>query len=96
MRENSAAARTGASAAFERQASMPSQKQPKAGPVEIPPNLTVLSAKELKSILDQLGVKRDDCFEKDDLVKRIEEYKINKKNGGKPPSKAPSGPSTTS
>jgi len=25
-------------------------------------------------ILDSLGVKRDDCFEKADLIKRIEEY----------------------
>ena len=32
------------------------------------------------NILDGLGVKRDDCFEKGDLIKRIEEYKQNKKD----------------
>lgn len=29
-------------------------------------------------ILDSLGVKRDDCFEKADLIKRIEEYQSTK------------------
>ena len=36
--------------------------------VEIPSNLSTLSAKELKAILEGLGVKSDDCFEKNDLI----------------------------
>jgi hypothetical protein len=32
------------------------------------------TAKELMKLLDSLGVKRDDCFEKTDLIKRVEEY----------------------
>ena len=51
-----------------------------AGPIEIPTNLTALPIKELKNILDALGIKNDDCFEKADLIKRIEEYKENKKS----------------
>lgn len=47
--------------------------------MEIPQNLAGLSAKELKTILDAIGVKSDDCFEKADLIRRIEEYKENKK-----------------
>ena len=31
--------------------------------------------------MDQLGIKRDDCFEKEDLVNRLKEAK----NGGKKP-----------
>jgi len=34
-----------------------------------------LSIKELKNILDAVGMKKDDCFEKSDLISRIEEYK---------------------
>lgn len=49
------------------------------GPIEIPQNLTGLGIKELKTILDAIGVKSDDCFEKADLIKRIEEYKESKK-----------------
>ncbi len=55
------------------------------GPVEIPPNLKDLSNKELMNILDGLGIKRDDCFEKSDLIKRIEEYKESKKGAKKAP-----------
>ena len=51
------------------------QQAKQTGPVEIPQNLDGLSVKELKNILDALGVKRDDCFEKSDLIKRIDEYK---------------------
>jgi hypothetical protein len=46
--------------------------------VEIPSNLQGLSVKELKNILDAVGMKRDDCFEKADLIRRIEEYKEQK------------------
>jgi hypothetical protein len=42
--------------------------------VEIPSDLTTLSAKELKNILDGLGIKSDDCFEKNDFVVKIREY----------------------
>ena len=34
--------------------------------------------KELKNILDALGVKKDDYFEKADLIRRVEEYKEQK------------------
>jgi len=37
------------------------------------------------NILDGLGIKRDDCFEKSDLIKRIEEYKETKKGNKKAP-----------
>ena len=45
-----------------------------------------LSAKELKTILDAIGVKSDDCFEKADLIRRIEEYKEQKKANKRPAS----------
>tara|TARA_B110000285_G_C15113085_1_gene612340 strand:- start:504 stop:767 length:264 start_codon:yes stop_codon:yes gene_type:complete len=38
--------------------------------------------KELKTLLDGLGVKRDDCFEKEDLINRVKETKAGSK---KPP-----------
>ena len=44
-----------------------------------------MTAKELKNILDAIGVKSDDCFEKADLIKRIEEYKETKKGNSKRP-----------
>ena len=43
--------------------------------VEIPANIDGLTVKELKNLLDKLGVKRDDCFEKDDLINRLKEHK---------------------
>ena len=46
----------------------------KAPKVVIPDNLKALSAKELMKLLDQLGMRRDDCFEKVDLIRRVEEY----------------------
>ena len=62
------------------------QAQAKAGgPIEIPTNLGALSVKELKNILDALGIKKDDCFEKADLIRRIEEYKENKKQSKQQP-----------
>jgi arginyl-tRNA synthetase len=39
--------------------------------VEIPDNIEGLSVKEIKNLLDKLGVKRDDCFEKEDLINRL-------------------------
>lgn len=42
--------------------------------VEIPSNLNTLTIKELKQILDGLGIKSDDCFEKNDLIIRIKDY----------------------
>ena len=52
------------------------QAQAKAGgAVEIPTDPSKLSVKELKNILDALGIKKNDCFEKADLIRRIEEYK---------------------
>ena len=56
------------------------QAQAKAGgAIEIPTDPSKLSVKELKNILDALGIKKDDCFEKADLIRRIEEYKEQKK-----------------
>lgn len=43
--------------------------------MEIPANFETLPVKELKALLDALGVKRDDCFEKDDLINRVRETK---------------------
>jgi hypothetical protein len=38
--------------------------------------------------LDGLGIKRDDCYEKSDLIGRIQEFKDSKKAGkAKPPPK---------
>jgi small GTP-binding protein len=58
---------------------------PTTAKVEIPDNLSKLSAKELMKILDSLGVKRDDCFEKTDLIKRITEYQESQPGFKKPP-----------
>ena len=41
-----------------------------------------MTIKEMKNLLDKLGVKRDDCFEKEDLINRLKETKNGK---GKPP-----------
>lgn len=38
--------------------------------------------------MDAIGVKSDDCFEKADLIKRIEEYKETKKGNSKRPQSA--------
>jgi len=42
--------------------------------VEIPQNLNTLGVKDLKVILESLGIKSDDCFEKNDLINRIKDY----------------------
>ena len=52
----------------------PVEKAKAKVPIDIPGNLEPLSAKELMAILDSIGIKRDDCFEKADLIKRIEEF----------------------
>lgn len=51
--------------------------------VEIPENLKTLSIKELKLLLTGLGLKHDDCFEKQDMINRVQEYKDRKNGGGK-------------
>ena len=43
--------------------------------------------RELKAILEQLGMKSSDCYEKADLINRIQEYK-DKKSGKTKPTKA--------
>lgn len=53
-----------------------------ASAADIPDNIAGLTIKEMKNLLDKLGVKRDDCFEKEDLINRL---KDTKNNGGKPP-----------
>jgi hypothetical protein len=40
----------------------------------------------LKLILDGLGIKHDDCFEKSDLVNRVKEYQASR---GRKPSEEP-------
>lgn len=45
--------------------------------VKIPDDISAMSIKEMKNLLDKLGVKRDDCFEKEDLVNRIKDTKNN-------------------
>ena len=55
-----------------------------------------LPVKEPTIILDAIGMKRDDCFEKSDLIARIEEYKeqkASKKAQNKTSSNAPRGDS---
>ena len=64
--------------------SEPSNKTSSAKPdpsVEIPDNIEALSVKQIKNLLDSLGIKRDDCFEKDDLIVRLKEAKAGR---GKP------------
>lgn len=39
-----------------------------------------MTIKEIKVLLDKLGVNRDDCFEKQDLVTRLQEAKAGKNN----------------
>jgi hypothetical protein len=41
--------------------------------------LTTLSVKELKQLLEGLGMKHDDCFEKKDLIARVQEFKDSRK-----------------
>lgn len=78
QRQNSANAREKT-----RASEAPSQgKAPGASAnVEIPDNVESLTVKQLKVLLDSLGVKRDDCFEKDDLIQRVKETKAGR---GKP------------
>lgn len=47
--------------------------------MEIPSDLSTLGVKELKLILEGLGLKSDDCFEKSDLMARVREYQDAKK-----------------
>ena len=57
--------------------------------VEIPQNLGALSVKELNQILDALGARHEDCFEKNDLIARIEEHRESKRGQKKEEQKAP-------
>lgn len=75
-------------------ASEPASKAPGSSTnanVEIPDNIDSLTVKQLKVLLDNLGVKRDDCFEKDDLICRVKEAKAGRgkpagsKQTGRPP-----------
>jgi len=43
-----------------------------------------MSAKELKTLLDKFGIKRDDCFEKEDLINRLKQFKLGKNHDEKP------------
>jgi len=57
-----------------------SESSSKPAPVEIPENLKSLSVKELKLLLTSLGLKHDDCFEKQDMINRLKEQR--EKMGG--------------
>ena len=46
------------------------------GAVEIPSNPSSLSSKELKELLSRLGVRCDDCLEKQDLLSRLSNRKL--------------------
>ena len=52
---------------------------------DIPNNIDAMTVKEIKVMLDKLGVNRNDCFEKDDLVNRLKEVKA---NGGSKPNRS--------
>ncbi|CAI2372096.1 unnamed protein product [Moneuplotes crassus] len=58
--------------------------EPTAKPkqVQIPDNLKTLSIKELKALMKQLNLKSDDCFEKKEMIDRVEEYKSRTQGGG--------------
>lgn len=80
-------------AAEEKRSSKPAP-EPTAKPsqVEIPDNLNSLSIKELKSLLTSLGLKHDDCFEKSEMINRVQDFK-NKRDGkstNEAPPRAPS------
>lgn len=45
----------------------------------MPASLTGLGIKELKGLMDSLGIKHDDCFEKNEMIARVNEYKEQKK-----------------
>ena len=49
--------------------------QPKPTNVNIPDDLNALSVKQLKKLLADLGLKSDDCFEKQDMITRLEQFK---------------------
>lgn len=49
--------------------------EPTAKPVKIPDNLKSLSIKELKLLMKGLGLKSEDCFEKKEMIDRVQEYK---------------------
>mgnify|MGYP001100775730 FL=1 len=54
-------------------------KPPGSNVTEIPSNPETLSVKELKSILESLGIKHSDCFEKSELIERLKKRKKNSK-----------------
>jgi len=64
-------------------------KQP-ASNVEIPADLQALSVKELKKLLDALNVGSEDCFEKSDMIAKLQKLQEPKRRGSEAP-KPPSG-----
>lgn len=46
---------------------------------EIPADLTTCGVKDLKSILEGLGIGSDDCFEKADMILKIQTHQNAKK-----------------
>jgi len=63
------------------------QEERKGGPSasvsDVPDDIDGMTVKEIKAMLDKLGVNRNDCFEKEDLVNRLKEVK--KSGNTKPP-----------
>lgn len=62
------------SKAFQRTTTMPSAPTQKPKPrkdVNIPENLNSLSVKQLKALIEELGLKHEDCYEKSDLINRV-------------------------
>lgn len=73
-------------------ASTSQAKPPPSKPafVEIPANLSKLSIKQLKNLLQELNLPQD-CIEKKDLIDRIEQFKAAKSNSGSRPSESQGG-----
>ena len=44
---------------------------------DIPADIDSMKVKDIKILLDNLGVNRNDCFEKEDLVNRLKEVQAN-------------------
>ena len=57
------------------------QAKPDAN-AKIPDDFEKMGVKDLKILLDKLNIRRDDCFEKGDMINRLKEFKANK---NKPP-----------
>lgn len=71
----SSAPRTSAASSAPRTNSVPRTSVPRPGAREIPSDPSILSVKELKELLTNLGIRHDDCLEKADLITRLNNRK---------------------